>query len=212
MAAASPLVGFGDGHDRKVIDRAASRRLLALGGVFGPVAFIAAWAVAGARQTGYSTAEDPISRLAAVGASTRPLMTAGLLMYAAGLAGYAAAAADDDIDELGWWPAALVCAAATAGVAATPLEGDLGGLPHAATAITGYASLAAIPATAAVRLRRAGRSGLSRVATVTAAASAACLTVSVAMDPVTGAWQRAGLTIGDAWLIATGAFAALRRR
>lgn len=189
------------------------RRILALGGVVGPAAFIAAWTVAGARKTAYSVVDDPISRLAAIGASTRPLMTAGLLVYAAGLAGYGAAAAEDgDTDELGWWPAALVCAIATAGVAVTPLEGQLGGIPHAATAVTGYAALAAIPATAAVRLRRAGRSGLSRIAAVTAAASAACLTVSVVADPATGAWQRAGLTVGDAWLIATGARAALRRR
>lgn len=186
--------------------RGRARRLAAAGGVAGPVAFIAAWVIGGLRTPGYSPVQEPISRLAAVGASSRPLMTAGLLAYAAGLAAYAYAAGNPDHpdhpDTGARWPAAIN-AVATLGVALTPLDGSLGGAPHAVAAGTGYAALAAMPLTAAVRLRAANS---PRAATTTAAIGAAvalCLTTSVVADPATGFWQRAGLTIGDLWLIAT---------
>ena len=51
------------------------RRLLAAGGVAGPAAFIGAWVAGGIRAKGYDPLVDPISRLAASGAATRPLMT-----------------------------------------------------------------------------------------------------------------------------------------
>jgi hypothetical protein len=46
-------------------------RLLALGGVIGPVAFVGSWALAGATTAGYSPLDSAISELAAVDAPTR---------------------------------------------------------------------------------------------------------------------------------------------
>lgn len=64
-----------------------SSRAALLAGIAGPVAFIGAWVSAGLVTEGYSPVSDTISRLAAQGAPTRPLMTAapvafGLLMRA----------------------------------------------------------------------------------------------------------------------------------
>lgn len=180
-----------------------ARRLAAAGGVAGPAAFVAAWTAGGLRTPGYSPVQEPISRLAAVGSSSRPLMTAGLLAYAAGLAAYAYAAGDPDHPDTGArWPAAIN-AVATLGVALTPLDGAFGGAPHAVAAGTGYAALAAMPLTAAARLRAANAPRAATAAATIGAAVALCLTTSVVADPATGFWQRAGLTIGDIWLIAT---------
>lgn len=180
-------------------------RALAVAGATGPLAFVGAWLTAGSRAAGYSPVTDPISRLAAIGASTRPLMTTGLLVYAAGLAGYSARARPigDARPALGWWGASAACAVATAAVAATPLDGPWGGTPHALAAGSGYAALALVPLSAAGRLHRAGRRRAATAAVATGSAVAACLVASVAGLPGTGAWQRAGLTLGDTWLVVT---------
>src|SRR6202011_5852755 len=49
------------------------------GGGIGPAAFVTAWATTGAATKGYSPIDDAISRLAAVGTTTRPFMTAGFV-------------------------------------------------------------------------------------------------------------------------------------
>ena len=61
----------------------------ALGGVVGPAAFIGAWSI-GAAVTNreYSSIDDAISRLAAVGADTRALMTAGFITFGVALPVY----------------------------------------------------------------------------------------------------------------------------
>ena len=56
-------------------------RLLGLGGAIGPAAFISAWVIGGATKDGYSPVHDAISRLAAIGSSARPLMTAGFVAF-----------------------------------------------------------------------------------------------------------------------------------
>ena len=65
-------------------------RVAALAGVVGPAAFIGAWSV-GAAVTSreYSSIDDAISRLAAVGADTRALMTTGFVGFGVGLPVYA---------------------------------------------------------------------------------------------------------------------------
>jgi hypothetical protein len=165
-------------------------RLAALGGVVGPAAFITAWAVLGARAKHYDPTRDPISRLAAVGAPTRTAMTAGFLTFSAGLSLYAVAARD----HLSPRVAALAAAnaLATVGVAALPLEGFGGSAGHAIAAGSGYATLAAMPAISGLR---GGK--------VLSAAIALALGVSVAGTERTGMFQRAGLTLGDAWIVAT---------
>ncbi len=68
-------------------DQAPSRlhQAAALGLVAGPVAFVAAWAIAGAATADYSPVDDAISRLAAVDAPHRGLMTLGFATYGAAL-------------------------------------------------------------------------------------------------------------------------------
>ncbi|MGB4746437.1 MAG: DUF998 domain-containing protein, partial [Candidatus Microthrix parvicella] len=50
-----------------------------MGGIVGPAAFIGAWVAGTVVLDGYSPITDAISRLAAVGADTRWLMSTGFL-------------------------------------------------------------------------------------------------------------------------------------
>lgn len=182
------------------------RRSLAFGGIIGPTAFIAAWAILGAPKTGYNPVEDHISRLAAQGVPERPAMTAGFLVFGVSLPLYAVALRSRLAGPA--WMAAAATGIATLGVAAFPLDGPAGDTAHAVAAGAGYATLAATPLLAAWPLRRAGRVGWSRASVVAGGASAICL-VATTVGPATGFFQRAGLTIGDLW-IATSAVAILR--
>lgn len=178
------------------------RRVLALGGIVGPVSFIAAWSILGARKPGYNPIEDHISRLAAQGVTERPAMTAGFVAFGVGLPLYAVAlrrAVDGPA-----WVAAAATGIATLGVAAFPLDGPAGDGAHAAAAGLGYATLAATPLLAARPLARAGLPRWSVFSWAAGAGSAACLLATTA-GPVTGLLQRAGLTIGDAWIVASAA-------
>lgn len=165
-------------------------RLAAIGGVAGPASFITAWAVLGARAKHYSPIHDPISRLAAVGAPTRAEMTTGMLAFVIGAACYAVSAREHLSPRVG--ALAAVNAAATLGVAAMPLEGFGGQFGHMAAAATAYASLAAMPAVSDVRGGRA-----------LAAAIGAALILSGLDDAHTGFFQRAGLTLGDVFIVGT---------
>jgi hypothetical protein len=177
------------------------RRLLALGGVVGPAGFVAAWAVAGVRLKGYSPKEDPISRLAASGASTRPLMTAGFIVFGTGVTLFAAPLSR-------WVPSrsSLTAAAtglATLGVAATPLDAGVDVL-HGVFATAGYTTLAATPLLAARPLARSGRRGWCQFSLGAGVVSVAALAASVVVPGATGLSQRIGLTTTDLWLAATG--------
>jgi hypothetical protein len=155
----------------------------AWGAVAGPAAFIGAWTVGSVTRAGYDPIQDPISRLAELGAPTRALMTAGFLGFGAGVLAAAPALGR----RVGG--AAAATALATIGVAATPLNGTVSNPAHGAFAFAGYATLAACPLLAApTRLNRA--CGI---------AAALCLAVTLTPAP-TGLFQRLGLTIGDLWL------------
>ena len=180
------------------------RRLAQVGGVAGPVAFVAAWLSLGARVSGYAPLEDPVSRLAAVGAPTRPAMTAGMLAFAGGVTAFAVAERRA-LGRAGALATGLT-AVGTAGVAALPLGASFGDRPHAVAAGVAYAALAAIPwSDASVT---GGRRSLSRFVSV---AIAATLLGSALAPDHHGVLQRTGLTIGDAWIVA-GAARALRHR
>lgn len=183
---------------RSAENQRTSRRLL-LGGVAGPAAFVAAWAIGGAVAEGYSPVEDPISRLAAVGATTRPLMTAGFLGFGAGMTAFAAGVRTSLAGRA--WVAALAAGACTVGVAAVPLDGGRDDL-HGVLAGLGYAALVAVPALAARPLARADR-GDAAVATLVAAVAAACLVASATTSGPDGLLQRLGLTTVDAWIAVT---------
>jgi hypothetical membrane protein len=171
-----------------------ARRATSAAGVIGPAAFIGAWALGGAVLDSYSPVEDAISRLAASGAETAPLMTGGFVVFGLSMVAFSRAVRD----AVGWLPAASVAATgiATLGVAATPLDTGVDGL-HGVFAFVGYATLAAAPLLAAPRLR----GGWRAVSVVAGALTAASLAATV-VGPASGLFQRTGLSIGDAWLAA----------
>lgn len=180
-----------------------ARALSIAGGVAGPAAFVAAWAVGGAVADGYSPVEDPISRLAAVDAATRPLMTAGFLGFSVGVGAFAAVALRASSPGVAW-VAAIGSSLATAAVAALPLDAGVDGL-HGLAAGTGYLALVAVPALATPGLRRGGRPIEAGVALGVAGVAAVALLGSVVVDGSTGLLQRLGLTILDAWVVVTAA-------
>lgn len=186
---------------RRRSDLTPGLRLAALGGVVGPASFVAAWALGGARTDGYSPVEQAISRLAAVDAATAPLMTAGFATFAAGMALYGQALRV--VVPGPAWVAATVSGLATLGVAATPLDRSPQiDTAHAVFAVVGYAAVSATPFLAGRQIGRGdarllGRGGV--VAGVVAAASLAMTSIGSA----DGLFQRLGLTVADAWILAS---------
>lgn len=174
-------------------------RVAALGGIVGPVAFVAAWSILGSRTAGYSATGDAISRLAATGAPTQAAMTAGFIAYGAGLPLFGAALRGRLRGSA--WVFATATGVATLGVAAAPLGSPTRDTVHGVFAALGYATLAGIPLTAAKPLADEGRWGWAGLSVITGVASAACL-LATTLGPRDGLFQRAGLTITDAWVIA----------
>jgi hypothetical membrane protein len=157
-------------------------------GVVGPTAFVAAWAVAGARRPGYSSVDDAISRLAELGATSRPLMNVGFVTFGVAVPVFATAARQ----SLGAPAAAalVVAGISTLGVAATPL-GPGSDVAHGVLAGIGYVAMAAAPVLADRR----------RGAVVTAIAAASL--VATTIGPAHGLFQRLGLGVVDAWIVLT---------
>ncbi len=180
---------------------------LALGGVVGPAAFIGAWATLGLIRDGYNPVTTAISRLAEKGATTAPAMTAGFIAFgtAVPLAGIAFR---QHLAGFAWIPT-VATGLATLGVAATPLghSASIDKL-HGVFAGTGYITLASIPLTMLPLL--GNNIVLRRAAIGTTALSGACLAATLA-GPAHGFFQRAGLTIGDAWLVTASVGVALGR-
>jgi hypothetical membrane protein len=171
-------------------------RAAVLGGVVGPAAFIAAWGLLGATRAGYEPTSRYISDLAAIGAPTRPWMTAGLVVYGLGLPLYGLAARVYGRRGIG--SLAIVTGLSTLGVAAFPL-GSGSSQGHVIAAAIGYATLAAIPVVGAVRLARCGRFGWAVLSAAVGLASAAALVVTT-KGAHAGLWQRTGLTLSDVWV------------
>lgn len=196
-------------NDRRVslLGRSVPRRVAALGGVVGPAAFVGAW-TAGAVIAGgdYSSIDDAISRLAALRADSRPLMTAGFVVFGVAVPVYSCALRLAVGGRS--WMAAAGAGAATLAVAATPL----GRSPtidswHAAFATIGYVALAATPLIAARPLWRQGQHRLAGAGVVAGAVSAASLLLSTTRLP-TGLFQRIGLTTADLWIVASASWMA----
>lgn len=174
----------------------------ALGLVVGPVAFVAAWAAAGAGTVGYSPVDEAISRLAAVDAPQRNLMTLGFVAYGAYLLAAVPVLRRSSIGRC--WPAVAVNALATCAVAALPLDRSAGiDTAHGVAAAVGYASLAAAPALAAGPLAGSGRRFGAAASAVAAVAIAGSLALTAVIE-ANGLAQRLGLGIGDVWLAAVG--------
>ena len=183
-------------------------RTAMLGGVIGPAGFIGAWVVGSVvADAPYSAIDDAISRLAAVGADTRGLMTAGFVTFGLSLPAF------------GWalratlpgraWIAATATGLATLAVAATPLDhSDTVDRLHGLFAVLGYVTLAATPLLAARPLLASGHRRLA----VSGVAAGVTSTIALALTATglpTGLFQRVGLTVSDVWIIA--AALAMRR-
>lgn len=177
-------------------------RVAAAGGIVGPTAFVAAWALLGSRTAGYSPVHDPISGLAASGAPTQATMTAGLLALGTGLP-VSAIALRSALPGPAWVLAAS-SGLATLGLAAFPLGSPNGDGAHGAFAAVGYATLAALPLAATGPLAGQGRRHWAAFSLITGAVSAACLLATVS-SAAPGLFQRAGLTVAHLWVVATAA-------
>jgi len=175
----------------------------AVGGLLGPAGFVGAWVVGGATKAGYSPFNDAISRLAAVGASTRPLMSAGFVCFGVGLPCYGWALRA----RLGGpaWLTAVGTGLATLAVAAVPLGmSRAGDLAHGTLATAGYVTLAATPLLAAGPLRAAGRRRAAAWSVAAGLGCGVCLAATT-LGRHHGFWQRAGLSVGDVWLAVSAA-------
>lgn len=177
-------------------------RFAAAGGLVGPAAFITAWALLGERAPDYSPAHDAISRLASDGAPTRAAMTAGLVVFGTGLP--LSAIAFRAALPGPAWVLATATGVATLGVAAFPLGSPTRDAVHGAFAGVAYATVAALPWAAAAPLARAGRRHWAILSRTAAVVSGSCLLATIA-GPVHGMFQRIGLTVADAWVMAMAA-------
>ena len=183
------------------VSAAGGWKLAAVGGIVGPGAFIGAWVVGSATKAGYSPVDDAISRLAAVGASTKPLMTAGFVTFGLGVPVYAVALRRA-LGGLAWATAAAT-GLATIGIAALPLERSAAvDAWHGVAAGVAYVTLAATPLLGCRSLRERGCRRLAALSGLVGVVTAMSLALSLTGLP-TGLLQRIGLTTGDVWIMAT---------
>ncbi|MGI8850511.1 MAG: DUF998 domain-containing protein [Acidimicrobiales bacterium] len=175
-------------------------------GVAGPLTFIGTWSLLGAIKADYSPVNDPISRLAAVDSPQRAAMTGAFLIFGIGVSAFAA-----EVRQAfpGAAPFTLATTAvATIGVAATPIGSALGATPHAVAAGISYASLAATPV---LTSRHLPNRAASMASLAVGLASGSSLLASALAPRGVGLLQRVGLTLGDAWIVATALWMASRR-
>ncbi|MGI9033766.1 MAG: DUF998 domain-containing protein [Acidimicrobiales bacterium] len=177
---------------------------LAWGGIVGPATFVAAWLVSGAMRPGYSPVADGISQLAAVGASTRPLMTAGFVVFGVGVPAYAVALHRSVPGSA--YLTSIATGLAVLGVAAFPLgRSSTTDVVHGGWAMIGYVTLAATPLLAALPLAASGHHRAATASVATGVASGLCLAATL-VGPGHGLLQRVGLTLGDTWLVVSAAW------
>jgi hypothetical protein len=127
-------------------------------------------------------------------------MTAGFLAFGLGVSLYAIELRSTLPGPA--WTAALATGVATLGVAAFPLGSPTRDAMHGVFAAIGYVTLAALPLLAARTFARDGRHVWARASLIVGAASAACLAATT-VGSLHGLFQRAGLTVADAWIVAT---------
>lgn len=171
-------------------------RLGAWCGIAAPASFVGGWLVAGALAERYSPVHDHISELAAVGAPTRPLMTAAFVGFGV-LAPVWGRALGRSLDAPAVQAAVVAAGVTTLGVAAFPLGGRYGDQAHGVAAGLGYLAMALSPLLAAPQLR----DRLRTTAVSVGVASGLLLGASL-LGPDSGALQRAGLGVVDAWFVA----------
>ena len=189
-----------------------TEKLAAVCGVAAPVSFVGAWVVGSLLKDGYDPLVDAISRLAAEGASTRPLMSAGFVAFGVLVPVWARTLGQLlDSPALRW--VVTTAGVTTIGVALTPLTREGGTTQdtlHGVVAGIGYIAMVATPLTAAPLLRRRGMRRAAAASLLAGAVSAGSLigTLVIGEDGQvgSGALQRLGLTAVDAWhVVAAGA-------
>lgn len=179
-----------------------SRPWSALGLVAGPAAFIGGWVVGGGRMPDYSPVNDAISRIAAVGAPERTLMTAAFVTYGASVVVGSTALRTSPLRRC--WSIAAVNGAATIAVAALPLEHSASmDTWHGVAAGVGYVSITVLQLASAKPLRETGHDRAAALAIAGGVTSGLCLVATTVSD-ANGFFQRLGLTVGDVWLVAAG--------
>ena len=180
-------------------------RLRCAGVIVGPIAFISSWIVSGAITPGYSPIRDHISDLAAVDAPTRPLMSIGFAVFTVAIA-----SAAGPLRRLIGTPGSValgVNAVVSGAIALAPLGASPDGdRLHQVVAGGGYLALAALAPVAAPALAKRHPT-LAKASVGVGAASLVFLAVSLLAKDQSGFWQRAGITVTDAWLIAIGLLA-----
>jgi hypothetical protein len=187
----------------------AGTRLLASGGIAGPVLFTAAWVAASLRQAGHSATTVQISGLAAVDARDPQIMMAGFIALGAGSIAWGIALGRvEAAGSAGPW---LVKAAGAAAIAAGLFRRDhllLTGpgftgeswhnQVHDVVSGVAYAAMIVVPLVLARRFRRdPDWAALSRPLQVLALVSAVALALfaSRAADSWNGTLQRVAVTL-----------------
>ena len=173
--------------------------VLAWGGLIGPVVFVADWAILGMARAGYSPVGSAISRLAELGASTRPAMTAGFVVYGVGLLSYGAALRRSVPGPA--WLFAVGTGVAVLGVAAFPLGAPTSDAVHGVFASVGYVCLAAVPLAVSLPLKAQGHGRALCLSVVACVVTGGFLIATVIVGPAHGLTQRIGLTVGDTWVV-----------
>lgn len=171
----------------------------AAGAIIGPVVFIASWIVGGLVLDGYSPVTDAISRLAAAGAVTVPILNTGLAVYGLGVL-IGAVGLRATIGH----PAAVALATnavLTFGVLVTPLDHSaLIDRMHTLFAASAYAALALASLLAARHFRKMEKRAAS-VASLLVGVTTAMSLAATAIAESSGLYQRIGLTVSDVWMM-----------
>lgn len=179
------------------------RIVTASAGIIGPACFVGGWLTSAALRPAYSSTQQPISQLAREGAPHRLLMTSAFAAFGVAMPIFAPPLTRALEGGRLLRVAVTMAGLATLGVACCPLSASGDGtrdLVHGASATTGYAAMVASAALGAMAFSRRERAVAARLSAAVATIAAACLGATVTGHQV-GFFQRAGLTMIDAWFI-----------
>lgn len=175
-------------------------------GIAGPLAFILSWVVAGMMRDGYDPVTEAISRLAETGAPQRWIVTAGMIAFGVATLIFVRGPAGDTSPSTRWFlviagfssfaVAAFPCTAGCPGLGSTAVD-----TAHVIAAGVHYVALTNAPLS--IWAARRGERGYPRFCLIIGgAAGIALLCQAVSIGP-NGLMQRIGLSLNDAWMIAT---------
>lgn len=175
-------------------------------GIAGPLAFILSWVVAGTLRDGYDPVNDAISRLAETGAPQRWIVTAGMISFGIATLIFARGPAGDTTPTTRWFlvaagfssfaVAAFPCTAGCPGVGSTAVD-----TAHVIAAGVHYVALTSAPLS--IWAARHHERGYPRFCLILGgAAGVALISQAMGIGP-NGLMQRIGLSLNDAWMIAT---------